>query len=61
MVFFSLENLHKPGGKVMWIWLEIWQDIEDCTTELVLDLIFFKKTTENEVLDDKILMECSKK
>ena len=61
MVFFSLENLHKPGGKVMWIWLEIWQDIEDCATELVLDLTFFKKTTENELLDDKILMECSKK
>ena len=30
MVFFSLENLKKPGEKVMWIWLEIRQDIEDC-------------------------------
>ena len=30
MVFFSLESLKKPGEKVMWIWLEIRQDIEDC-------------------------------
>ena len=29
-------------------------------TELILNLIFFKQTTENEVFDDKILMDCSK-
>ena len=51
MVFVSLENLKIPGKSGMLLRI---------VTKLILDPIFFKQTTENEVFNDKLLMYCSK-